>query len=171
MYFFVACAAMVAYSFRRAIASGESNLARQAWMWHARILSTAVALVAGWLVFTALCMTLRPPHHVVAAWLGLMLIVPCLGIVPYMILVTRQPFAAVVLSMTLVVCVKLAGCIVVVAVYGWNANEFGHTAMPWMRPNLLVWCFWIGTTILSAACYFHGARRWCCSGAGQLIET
>jgi hypothetical protein len=48
--------------------------------------------------------------------------------------------------------------VIVVLVYGWDADEFGHTSMPWTRPNLLVWCFLIGTAALSTVCFFLGAR-------------
>jgi hypothetical protein len=167
MYFFVACASLVAYSFRDAI-DGKPNPNEAARRWHRQMASTAVALVAAWLFFATFCMILGPPHQFVAAWLGLMILAPCLGIVPYLVLSTRQPFAAVVFTMTLVACVKLAGCVVVVAVYGWNANEFGHTDMPWTRPNLLVWCFFIGTAILSTTFYVLGARKW--QSAGSVVE-
>jgi hypothetical protein len=159
MYFFVACAALVAYSFRKEIA-GEPGAEAADCGWNRRIGSTAAALIAAWLFFAAFCLALRPPHDLVAAWLGLMLLIPCLCIVPYLVLATREPFAAVVFAITLVVGVKLAGCVIVVAVYGWDADEFGHTAMPWTRPNLLVWCFFIGTALLSTAFYILGARKW-----------
>jgi hypothetical protein len=155
MYFFVACAGLVAFAFRR-----EAFSERSGWTWRSSVLLTAAALVSAWAVFAALCLTLPPPHNVVAASLGLLLLVPCLCIVPYLVSITRQPFAAAVFAITLVTCVKLAGCVIVVAVYGWNAGELGHTSMPWTRPNLLVWSFWIGTGILSATFYFLGARRW-----------
>lgn len=165
MYFFVACAGLVAYTFRREISGARSNAEHFARTWRSRMLSSGAALFTTWLVFCALCMTLPPPHNYIAALLGVMLLVPCLCIVPYLMLVTQQPFAAVVFAITLVVCVKLAGCALVCAVYGWDASEHGHTSMPWIHPNLLVWAFLIGTGILSAAFYFFGARRWHCSRA------
>jgi hypothetical protein len=165
MYFFVACAGLVAYSFRREASCDDITSQDGLGIWHRRMSGTAAALLAAWFVFGGLCVTLPPPHHLVAAWLGLMLLVPCLCVVPYLVLVTRQPFAAVVFAITLVACVKLAGCAIVVAVYGWDADKYGHTSMPWMRPNLLVWCFLAGTGILSAVFYLLGAHRWRHCGA------
>jgi hypothetical protein len=167
MYFFVACASLVAYAFRRE--AGEAFCTDRAAPvpWRGNLVRSAMALFAAWLVFALLSATLRSPHAFVASLLGLLLIVPCLCIVPYMVLITRQPFAAVVFSLTLVVLVKLAGCIIVVASYGWDADDYGHTSMPWLRPNLLVWSFWIGTSVLSAACLFLGDRRWHLANAGS----
>jgi hypothetical protein len=159
MYYFVACAALVAYAFRHDVAAGLPDSDNPPLTWRRRMISSALALFAAWCVFAVICQRLQSQHAQVATWLSLLILAPCLGIVPYMARVTRQPFAAVVFSVSLVTLVKLAGCVIVVLVYGWDADEFGHTNMPWTRPNLLVWCFLIGTAILSAACFFLGARQ------------
>jgi hypothetical protein len=158
MYYFVACAALVTYTFRHDVAAGPPDSDSPPLTWRRRIISSAVALLAAWLVFATLCRQLPGQHAQVATWLSLLILAPCLGIVPYMVRVTRQPFAAVVFSITLVVLIKLAGCLIVVLVYGWDADEFGHTSMPWTRPNLLVWCFLIGTAVLSTVCFLLGVR-------------
>jgi hypothetical protein len=49
---------------------------------------------------------------------------------------------------------KQFGCVVVVLVYGWDASERGYTTTPWTHPNLLVWFFWLSTSILSLFHYF-----------------
>jgi hypothetical protein len=54
---------------------------------------------------------------------------------------------------------KLLGCVVVVLVYGWDASERGYTTMPWTRPNLLVWLFWLNTGVLCLVCYYLGVGR------------
>jgi len=58
-------------------------------------------------------------------------------------------------------CMKLLGCVVVVLLHGWDASERGYTIMPWTRPNLLVWLFWINTGVLSLGFYWLGVRRFC----------
>jgi hypothetical protein len=83
------------------------------------------------------------------------------ALVPYLTLVTRKPFAAVVFAVFLVGSMKLLGCAVVVLVRGWDADEHGHLTMPWARPNFLVWLFWANTGVLSLGCYCSDVRRFC----------
>jgi hypothetical protein len=106
-----------------------------------------------------MCLPLDWPHNIVTAALGLLLIIPSICVAPTILLATRQPFATVVFSLTLVGMMKLLGCVVVVLTYGWDASEHGHTTMPWLAPNLLVWMFYALTAALSAGCFLYGLRR------------
>jgi hypothetical protein len=111
-----------------------------------------------------MCLPLDAPDAFLAPGLAMLGIVPALCVVPAMLQATRQPFAAVVFSLTLVAMMKLAGCIVVVLVHGWDASEQGHTDMPWTHPNLLVISFLLATVLLSAVCLTCGFK-----GAGTKI--
>ena len=72
---------------------------------------------------------------------------------------TRKTFAAVVFGAALVGSMKLLGALVVVLIYGWDADEQGRLGMPWNDPDLLVWLFLSFTTALSLACYLAGRRK------------
>jgi hypothetical protein len=157
MYFFVSCMGLVADVFWCDF-DAQSGWAKPE-AWTVKLTAALVWLLAAWLVFAAMCLPLDLPHGAVAAVLGLLELIPSLCIVPWMIAVTRNPFFATVFSLVLVTCMKLLGCIVVVAVHGWDASEHGHTAMPWTRPNLLVWAFLIFTGILSVAGLRFGAAH------------
>jgi hypothetical protein len=158
--FFLGSASVVAYSFRRdvnATGGGESVHPRR--IWRTRMGAVTAALLAAWAVFSSVHLALNDRHDFVSVLLALSALIPACCIVPYLTLVTRKPFAAVVFTVFLVGCMKLLGCGVVVLVYGWDASERGYTTMPWTRPNLLVWLFWVNTGVLSLVCYGLGVRR------------
>jgi hypothetical protein len=160
--FFVGSASLVAYSFGRdvsATADGEFGHPRR--MWRTRMVAVTAALLAAWAAFSSVHLALSDRPDFVPVLLALSALVPSCCIVPYLTQVTRKPFAAVVFTVFLVACMKLLGCVVVVLVHGWDASERGHTTMPWARPNLLVWLFWVNTSVLSLGCYCLGVRRFC----------
>jgi hypothetical protein len=160
--FLVGSASLVAYSFRRdanGTATGEPGDPRQ--IWRKRLGAVAAALLAAWAALSSVHLALNDRHDFVFVFLALSALIPSCCLVPYLTLVTRKPFAAVVFAVFLVGCMKLLGCVVVVLVYGWDASERGHTTMPWAHPNLLVWLFWINTGVLSLVSYWLGASRFC----------
>ena len=116
-------------------------------------------MFCAFVAFSLLCLTLNDAHDFVAVFLAFLILIPSLGVVPFLTLVTRRPVAAVVFALFIVFCMKLLGGIVVVLVYGWHASEHGYTDMPWTHPNLLVWLFWLNTGVLSLSLYVLGARR------------
>jgi hypothetical protein len=129
--------------------------------WWGRLAPLTAAVVLAATVFSLLCLVFREgvEDPVVAPMLAFMAIVPVLGITPYFVLALRQRFAAVVFTVALVGAMKLLGCLVVVLLYGWDADEQGRLGLPWHRPDLLVWLFWSFTTALSAACGLLARRR------------
>jgi hypothetical protein len=152
--FFVGSASLVAYSFRRdANATGEGASGHSRRIWRKRMGAVTAALLAAWAAFSSVHLALNDRHDFVSVFLALSALIPACCIVPYLTLVTRKPFAAVVFTAFLVGCMKLLGCVGVVLVHGWDASERGHTTMPWTRPNLLVWLFWANTGVLSLVCY------------------
>jgi hypothetical protein len=158
--FFLGSAGLVAYSFRReapAAGNGEPGPPRR--IWRTRMVAVTIALLAAWAVFSAVHLAVNDRSDFVSVWQALSALIPCCCVVPYLTRLTRKPFAAVVFTASLVACMKLLGCVVVVLVYGWDASERGHTTMPWAHPNLLVWLFWVNTGMLSLVCYCLGFRR------------
>ena len=166
--FFVGSASLVAYSFRRDVnATGEGEPRHPRRIWRKRMVAVTVAQLAAWAGFSSVHLALNDRHDFVSVLLALSALIPSCCIVPYLTLVTRKPFAAVVFTVFLVGCMKLLGCVVVVLVHGWDASERGYTTMPWAHPNLLVWVFWANTGVLSLVCYCLGASRFR-DGAAEL---
>ena len=158
IYFFVACMGLVAHVFARRDSPEPAGADLGPNEWRGRLMAAAIALVAAWIGMAAMCLTLPHAAGVVAATLALLALVPSLCVVPYLLAIVGNAFIAVFFSLTLVACMKLLGCVVVALVYGWDASERGFTAMPWTRPNLLVWSFLAFTGALSAICFWRGAR-------------
>jgi len=77
-------------------------------------------------------------------------------IVPYLTLLTRKPFAAVVFSAFLLGCMKGVAGVVVNLVYGWGD---GHHEIPWTAPNLMLSTFWVAASVLSVSFYLLGVRK------------
>jgi len=186
--FFVGCLILVAASFRRdirppSIATVSVGLAAARRAWRERMLPLVVALFVAFAVFTIACVLFNNPNNFgtpqgmedqgiwwrafvfeaprdfAAPLLALMTIVAAISIVPYFVLATRKPFAAIVFTAALVGSMKFLGAIVVVLIYGWDADEQGRLGMPWNDPDLLVWLFWGFSAVLCLSCYLLGKRR------------
>ena len=149
--FFIGCASLAAYVFRPGRSSERS--------WRDRMIAFGAALFSAWVVCSLLWLLLVDAHDFVALFIAFQILIPSLFVVPCMVLVTRQPFAGVVFSFFLVGSMKLLGCVVVVLVHGWHADAHGYTTMPWTHPNLLMWLFWLNSSVLSLSCYILGRRR------------
>ena len=80
-------------------------------------------------VFSALCLFFNDPHDLIAPALALLTLIPSMCIAPYLTLSTRKPFAAVVLTVFLVACMKMVAGSVTVLVHGWHATEYGYTTL------------------------------------------
>jgi hypothetical protein len=158
--FFMACCSLVAHAFRReSNGLGSDEWERPERVWRERLMAVGGALLSASVVFSVFSLTLNDPHDLVAVFFAFVIPIPAMCIVPYLTLATRKPFAAVVFTVFLMFCMKLAGCTVVVLVYGWNAVEHGHTTMPWTHPNLLVWLFFLNSSVLSLTFYLLGKSR------------
>jgi hypothetical protein len=166
MIFFLGGVIVAANSFRRDVrrscltsAAEESEASGQTWA--QRMLPLALALVVVATIFSSICLVFSEgvEDPFVAPMLAFMSLVPTLGITPYFVLALRKPFAAVVFTVSLVGSMKLAGCLIVVLLYSWDADEQGLLGMPWDHPNLLVWLFWSFTGALSLILFFLAARR------------
>ena len=127
-------------------------------IWHGRLRNLLKPLLLAFVVFSLISFA-TSPHDPSEIILALLILVPSLCLVPHMTMVTGQAFAGVVLSVFLVFCMKLLGCIVVVLVYGWSASDRDYTTTPWMAPNLLVCLFCLNCSVLCAVLYMLGRRR------------
>ena len=178
--FFVGCTTLVAFAFRNkchqpnAPTSAPSHPVQ---VWRRKMLALGTALAAAFAVFSVLILIfnnppaseqqaiwwggsfLNHPRDLIAPMLASMTLIPSLCLVPYLTMATRSRFAAVIFTLFLVFSMKLLGAIVVVFIYGWDADKQGRTAMPWNCPDLLVWLFWAFSAVLCAAFYLLGKRR------------
>ena len=186
MLFFVGAMAVVAYSFRRDVVEGTNpalDPGAVARLWRTRISALAAALAFALLVFTLVSILINNPYNYgtmqglqdegiwwrafvfetprdfAAPLLALMAVGAAICIVPYFVLATRKPMAAVVFSAALVGCMKFLGALVVVSIYGWDSDQQGRLGMPWNDPDLLVWLFWGFSATLSVTCYVLGRRQ------------
>lgn len=172
--FFIGCTAVAAFSFWRELslpgaAPTLDKPARIQPAWRVKMLALALALFAAFVAFSASLLSLNDSQDFAAVLVALTALVPSLCVVPYLTLLTRKPFAAVVFALFLVACMKLLAGLVVRLAYGPYSVEEGHTTMPWTDPNLMVWAFWTATAVLSVGLYalgrrkFHSMRRQHCT--------
>jgi hypothetical protein len=166
MIFFLGCTIAAANHVGRAIGLNSNRIPggalRSGASWSQIIGPLASALIWAAAVFSALCWALSegvedPP---IAPMLAFMSLVPAIGVTPYFVLTLRRRLAAVVFTVALVGCMKFVGAIIVVLIYGWDADEQGRLGMPWHRPDLLVWLFWSFTTALSLTLSALAARKY-----------
>jgi hypothetical protein len=156
--FFIGSATLVASAFQSDLNSTVSEQKGLASNWSDRMTAVSVALLLAVGVFSLLCATMNE-LDMMAVLKAFYIALMSFCIVPYLTLVHRKPFIAVVFALALVFCMKLLGCVLVVLVYGWNASDLGYTATPWRHPNLLVWLFLLNTTVLSVSFYYAGKRK------------
>jgi hypothetical protein len=169
MCFFLGCATLAAYSFRRDVRAERSPAAAEKSerrTWRERMLPLILMLFAAFAVFSALSLTVDDPHDFAVPMLALMVLVPVLGIVPYMVLVTRSPIAGIVFSIMLVGSLKTPIGAAIVKVF--FPSHFEQTLdvdgtlimpTPWVHPNVLVWIFYVLVAALSLLFCFLGARK------------
>jgi hypothetical protein len=154
-YLFLGCAILAAERFGRAAYQGIPGGAP---LWRAKMTALGLAVAGAVGVFTAFAWAMIGRPDGLVPLFAALAVVPALCCVPFLAAVTGRPYAAVLLAALLLGAVKLAGCVVVVLVYGWNAQAAGHTTLPWERPNLLVWLCLAGAMALSAVLYPLGRR-------------
>lgn len=160
-YLFLGCSIMTAERFRRPFDGGlEHQLTSHGTLglWRARMLALALATASAVCVFTAFAWAITGQVDELVPLFANQAVLPSLGCVPFVALRVGNPYSAVLFTCVLLAAVKLAGCVVVVIVYGWNAQVAGHLSLPWEQPNLLVWLCLGGSLACSAALYPLGRR-------------
>jgi hypothetical protein len=168
MCFSFGCAVLVAHSFRRDIKLSNSlpEDAPKPQTWRDRILPLGLALCAASLTFSIFSLAVGDARDFVTPMLAFLVLVPALGVVPYMVLVTRKPLAGVVFSMILVGSLKTPiGALIVHTFFPSHFQQSIDTdgslimPTPWIHPNLLVWFFYTAVAAFSFLFCFLGERR------------
>ena len=154
-YLFLGCAILAAERFGRTACPGSPGGVP---LWRAKVMALGLAMAAAAGVFTAFAWAMIGRPDALVPLFAALAVVPALCCVPFLAVVTGRPYAAVLFAVLLLAAVKLAGCVVAVLVYGWNAQAEGHLTLPWERPNLLVWLCLAGAMALSAVMYPLGRR-------------
>lgn len=86
-------------------------------------------------------------------------IAPSLGLVPWLTLRLRQPYAAIVLGAFAVALIKLAACVVARIVYGPDYIAQGYVSADWRTAKLMISLMWLGTLLVSGIALVACHRR------------
>jgi hypothetical protein len=158
------CAILVAYSYRRDIRPQRNSTTSETW--RDRIFPLSLALFAMFLVFSTVCLAISGTRDLAAPMLAFLVLIPALGIVPCMVLVTRNPLAGALFSILLVGSLKTPiGAMMVHTFFPSHFQQDVDTdgalimPTPWIHPNLLVWFFYCSVAVLSFLFYFWGIRK------------
>jgi hypothetical protein len=169
MCFSVGCAILSAYSLRRDIRPPNSSAASddsRPQTWRERMWPLGLALFAASAAFSTFSLVISDSRDFVTPMLAFMVLVPALGIVPYMVLATRNPLAGVIFSIILVGSLKTPiGAMIVHTFFPSHFQQSIDTdgslimPTPWIHPNLLVWFLYSSVAAFSLLFYYLGARR------------
>ncbi len=159
-YLLLGCAILAAERFaqRPPVAATSSSAEDLSQLWRAKMMALALAMAGAVSVFTAFVWAQNGQPDLVVPLLAILAVVPALGCVPYLSIVTGKPYAAVLFTLFLLGLVKLAGCVMVRIVYGPQALAEGRMTLPWEQPNFLVWFCLAGAMALSAFMYLLARR-------------
>jgi hypothetical protein len=155
VYLFLGCAMLAGEGCRHPFAGTPVERRR---VWNARMFALACAGVVVSVTFSAAYWAVSGRVDSAVMVLAFLVIVPALCCVPGLTLFVGNPYVGVLFAASLLVIIKLTGCIIVRFVYGPNALAEGQMAMSWARPNLLVWLCFGGGMIASLILYFLGRR-------------
>ena len=124
-----------------------------------------LALLAASVIFSTLSLAANDSHDFATPTLSFMVLIPVLGIVPYLVLTTRNSMAGVVFSFLLVGSIKTPiGAMIVRAFFPsyfqQTIDTDGSLIMPtpWLHPNLLVWFIYTVVALLSLLFCFLNIR-------------
>ena len=158
-----------AYSLRRDIRQPNSSAAldnSRPQTWRERMWPLGLTLFAASAAFSIFSLVMSDSRDFVTPILAFTVLIPALGIVPYMVLATRNPLAGVIFSMILVGSLKTPiGAMIVHTFFPSHFQQSIDTdgslimPTPWVNPNLLVWWIYTSVASLSLLFYFLGARR------------
>lgn len=94
--------------------------------------------------------------------------IPAIGVVPWLVHRVRRPSTAVILGSMLVLCAKLAACVVARVKYGPAFVEQGYVAGDWHTAKLMISLFWVFSTLLSLSLLWAEGHRVARVGRGAL---
>jgi len=126
--------------------------------WRSIVAALLLATATSAMIFTIFVWAIAGYADLSVPIFAVLAVIPAIGCVPFLAITCGRPYYGVLAAILLMTVIKLAGCVVVVLVYGWNAQEHGYTALPWRDPNLLV-CLCLSGAMLSSLMLFALGRR------------
>lgn len=117
--------------------------------WRVRMLAVVIAIAVNVGLFIAFGLSAGVQTHFPFPLMAALSAVPGVGIVPWMLRRTSQPYVAVIFAAILVLAAKLAACVVARIVYGPDYIEKGYVSADWRTAKLMISVFWSFSTALS----------------------
>lgn len=134
--------------------------------WRARMAALVLYLAVNAAVFSLFGTFAQIQSNIPLPILATLGIAPSLGLVPWLVLRLRQPFAAIVLGAFTVVLIKLSACVVARVVYGPDYIALGYVAADWRTAKLMISLMWGGTLLISVLAGL-ASYRGCAAAQGQ----
>jgi hypothetical protein len=117
--------------------------------WRTRIFALGLFLVISAALFVLLGTLAGVRSNIPLPLLAIFGVVPAIGIVPWLTLRLRQPYAAIVLGGFIVGAIKIAACVVARIVYGPDYIAEGYVSADWRTAKLMISLLWAGTILTS----------------------
>ena len=127
--------------------------------WRARISALLICLGVNAVVFAVVGLAAGVKSNIPLPLLAAFGVSPALGLVPWLTLRLRQPYAAIVLGASIVGLIKLAACVVARIVYGPDYIAQGYVSADWHTAKLMISLVWAGTLLVSALALVACHRR------------
>lgn len=127
--------------------------------WRARMGALLVYLVSNAAVFSVFGHLAQIQSNIPLPILAALGIAPSLGLVPWLVLRLRHPFAAIVLGGFAVMLIKLSACVVARMVYGPDYIAQGYASADWRTAKLMISLMWGGTLVVSGLGCLASYRR------------
>ncbi len=127
--------------------------------WRSRMGALVIYLAINALVFSLFGSFAGVNSNIPLPLLAALGLAPSLGLVPWLTLRLRQPYAAIVLGALAVATIKLAACVVARVVYGPDYIAQGYASADWHTAKLMISLMWLGTLSASAVALVACRRR------------
>jgi hypothetical protein len=127
--------------------------------WRVRMWALLLYVAVNALVFSLFGSFAQVDSNIPLPILAMLGIAPSLGLVPWLTLRLRQPYAAIVLSAFAAALIKLAACVVARIVYGPDYIAQGYASADWRTAKLMISLMWFGMLLLSTLALLDCYRR------------
>jgi hypothetical protein len=153
LYFGLACAWFAAEVIRTDVLPATRS------HWRAKLLAIWVAVSCNAALFIALGLSVQVKSNIPFPLMAMLSTTPALGLIPWLTLRIRQPYAALLVGAIVVLAAKLAGCVVARIVYGHDFMARGYVDADWHNAKLMITIFWTLTVAISLGLFLADHRR------------
>ena len=134
--------------------------------WRRRMGALLIYLAVNATVFSVFGSFAQIQSNIPLPLLAALGVMPSMGLVPWLTLRLRQPFAAIVLAASTVALIKLAACVVARIVYGPDYLALGYASADWHTAKLMISLMWAGTLLVTLLAGFASYRRFASKRTG-----